>query len=147
MTGAQRAVAAILAALATSVLLMAPGSPASAAAGCYADTCQGKDPSATNCNADGRTLDSRVSSRGVLVRLRWSPTCRAAWARIDRASPGDRVRVQRPETWPFRDFEAATVAPGQTSVHTRMINDLAPRVAQACGRDITNGELTCTDFF
>jgi len=144
MTRAQRTMAGILTMIAVSVLLVAPGSPASAAASCYAERCQGLDPSSTNCNADGKTLATRVSTKNVLVRLRWSPTCRAAWARIDRASVGDRVRVQRPLDYPIHDFEAATVTSG-SSAYTRMINDLG-LVAQACGRDISEGELACTTF-
>ncbi|MFE0699491.1 DUF2690 domain-containing protein [Streptomyces sp. NPDC058872] len=62
--------------LAASSLLLA-SSPASAATSCYAKSCEGLDPSRTVCQNDART----VGTTGAGVELRYSPTCRAAWAR------------------------------------------------------------------
>jgi hypothetical protein len=126
----------------------AAAEPTTTLATCHASSCTGLSPAATNCNADAFTPSvngKRFSIRtpeGILVRLRYSPSCRAAWARIDSADPGDRVRVHSSSGANF----AATVAAGATAVHTRMVND-AGLVAWACVREDRNDRLTCTDRF
>ena len=42
--------------------------------------CDGKDPIATGCSADATNL-AVASGSGVYIQLRYSPTCRSAWAR------------------------------------------------------------------
>lgn len=123
-----------------------PATPA-AAASCYASSCHGKSPSTTGCNDDAITpggggYDLRTGS-GIRVRLRYSPACRAAWARIDSADPGDRVRVERLS--PAANF-VNTVASGQTATSTLMVND-AGFVSRACVRDVSNNQLTCTSYY
>jgi len=48
--------------------------------------CDGKDPSATNCSDDGKTIGSSGIWDGgtevALVDLRWSNTCQTNWARV-----------------------------------------------------------------
>jgi hypothetical protein len=56
---------------------------ASASAGgpdCYAASCSGLDPSTTNCVHDAYTGASQEIEGGVL-ELRYSPSCKANWAR------------------------------------------------------------------
>ncbi|MCX5055514.1 YjfA family protein [Streptomyces sp. NBC_00201] len=64
-------------ALAVSGLLFGTASPASAATSCLGPGCNGLNPANTVCANDARTIDTTWSG----VELRYSPTCRAAWAR------------------------------------------------------------------
>lgn len=47
---------------------------------CYAASCEGLDPSKTNCVDDAYTGASQELEDGIL-ELRYSPSCRANWAR------------------------------------------------------------------
>ncbi|MFD5461566.1 DUF2690 domain-containing protein [Kitasatospora sp. NPDC127059] len=75
-------------ALAVSGAMLAAG-PASAATSCYASSCTGLDPATTTCANDAIT----VSTDGPL-ELRYSPSCRAAWARDRNAVAGESVSIQ-----------------------------------------------------
>ena len=55
--------------------------PDASAASCWSHSCDGKDPQASGCD-DARTLD-RIDPRGIIVELRQSPKCNAAWTRYD----------------------------------------------------------------
>jgi hypothetical protein len=54
---------------------------------CYRSTCNGQDPADKGCDHDARNLESfRYQGsfdtlQGVLLELRWSPACDAAWVR------------------------------------------------------------------
>lgn len=66
----------------TSGVLVAQ--PASAALGdWYYD---GRDPTATGCVNDARTIDSKAVGGGATIYLRYSPSCRTTWARITGAA-------------------------------------------------------------
>ncbi|MGW1767244.1 DUF2690 domain-containing protein [Streptomyces sp. NPDC002073] len=69
-------------ALAAGMLLPTSGTASAAAtAGCYSHGCDGKDPQAMGCT-DGRTLDTKRARGGSLVvELRASYACNAAWVR------------------------------------------------------------------
>ncbi|MFD4910156.1 DUF2690 domain-containing protein [Kitasatospora purpeofusca] len=56
-------------------------------AGCYGASCHGMDPVDAGCSADAYTVESRDSAEGT-IELRYSPSCRANWARIYDASNG-----------------------------------------------------------
>ena len=75
---------AVVGVLAATLLAFVPAMPASAA-GCYAASCEGKDPSALGCAADAYTVAVVYDDRlGYIegLELRYSPTCRANWARL-----------------------------------------------------------------
>lgn len=55
--------------------------PSATAASCYGDWCSGQDPMATGCATDGRTIAYRGDIVGARLELRWSPSCKTAWAR------------------------------------------------------------------
>ena len=82
----RRLMAGLFAVLALAVALaVAPVLPALAVS-CYGDYCSGKDPQNSGCSADAYT----VASAGVLgsggssvVELRWSPTCKTNWTRVN----------------------------------------------------------------
>lgn len=85
-----RRITPVLAAIAmTTAALLAPVSPASAAPACTGTGCDGLDPSAvgTSCNSQAVTVATvpfRHPASGALtawpVHLRYSISCRAAWA-------------------------------------------------------------------
>ncbi|MFH9247242.1 helix-turn-helix domain-containing protein [Streptomyces lydicus] len=60
---------------------------------CSGADCAGKDPEAMGCGGTRATSASRGTSGGALIEVRYSTVCRAAWARISGAAPGDRATV------------------------------------------------------
>ncbi len=61
---------------------------------CRGGDCAGKDPEAMGCGGERARTASRATVGGTLIEVRYSKTCRAAWARITRATPGDEVTVK-----------------------------------------------------
>lgn len=55
---------------------------------CRAVGCAHKDPKTTGCGKDARTLQTQVIGK-VVVYLRYSRTCQAAWAAITEGEPKD----------------------------------------------------------
>jgi uncharacterized protein DUF2690 len=49
---------------------------------CYGDYCSGQDPETTGCSAGAYTVTS-VGYNGGTLEVRWSPTCKTNWARIN----------------------------------------------------------------
>jgi len=97
------------------------------AAGCYGSSCEGKDPAAY-CQSDAITPSNGAIWLGsAYVELRYSPSCRAAWARISQADwvPQDQhaptVTVHR--TSDGKEYSCA-VAAGATGCYTKMVNDI-----------------------
>ncbi|MFC9396653.1 DUF2690 domain-containing protein [Streptomyces sp. NPDC057027] len=121
-------------ALAASGLLLA-SSPASAATSCYGPSCTGLDPSTSICQNDARTV--ATSSWGT--ELRYSPTCRAAWAR---QSGGMAMTI-----WVESNtgLERAAYYTGGGTVWTAMIDDKGI-IDRACGHVIEGGE-SCTSWY
>ncbi|MER7845019.1 DUF2690 domain-containing protein [Kitasatospora sp. NPDC096077] len=101
-------------ALAMSGAVLA-AAPASAATSCYASSCTGLDPATTTCANDAVT----VSTDGNL-ELRYSPSCRAAWARDKYAVVGESVSVRnhQGDSW---DYSTVTYSGG--SIWSAMVND------------------------
>lgn len=81
--------ASLTAALAlTAVLTVSPFSTptAQAAVGCSGNACTGKDPLSTGCSADAYTVSSTAvygTGGANVVEIRWSPTCKTNWARVN----------------------------------------------------------------
>ncbi|MFJ9610167.1 DUF2690 domain-containing protein [Kitasatospora sp. NPDC101176] len=101
-------------ALALSGAVLA-AAPASAATSCYASSCTGLDPANTTCANDAIT----VSTDGPL-ELRYSPSCRAAWARDRNAVPGENVAVQN-HPGQSADYSTTTYSGG--AIWSAMVND------------------------
>ncbi|MEU0675831.1 DUF2690 domain-containing protein [Streptomyces sp. NPDC006172] len=119
-------------AAAASVLMMAGAgtavaSPASAAptASCYGSSCEGKDPD-TYCGDDATSPVGGVWLGQAYVELRYSPSCRAAWARISRASYGNGQFTPFATVHRNSDGKEYTcsVPAGGSSCYTRMVNDV-----------------------
>lgn len=85
-----RAVLASAAAIPLAAAALAAGAAPAQAVSCYGDYCSGKDPMATGCGSDGRTVAS-VDITGARIELRWSNRCKTNWARY----------IQYPRGWYF----------------------------------------------
>ncbi len=81
---------------------------------CSGAGCSGIDPKDRGCDATARTIAERLS--GARLEIRYSPVCKAAWARITRAAVGDSVRISA-------GGGPATAADVQTNfdAYTRMV--------------------------
>ncbi|WP_314611778.1 DUF2690 domain-containing protein [Streptomyces stackebrandtii] len=121
-------------ALAASSLLLA-SSPASAATSCNGPDCTGKDPSTTVCQNDART----VATNSLGTELRYSPTCRAAWARQG-GGPAMTVWVES-----NTGLEQAIHYSGNGTAWTAMIDDRGI-IARACGH-VTGFGSSCTTWY
>ncbi|MFF9848846.1 DUF2690 domain-containing protein [Streptomyces litmocidini] len=125
-------------ALAASGLLLT-SSPASAATSCYGPSCTGLDPSTTVCQSDARTV--RTGDWGV--ELRYSPTCRAAWARKTSGASFDTdIRVSNSQ-----GDSRSVYYGGYGTVWTAMVND-KDIYARACEtRAYATLETHCTGWY
>ncbi|MFF7680041.1 DUF2690 domain-containing protein [Actinacidiphila glaucinigra] len=98
-------------------------SPASAAT-CSGSSCDGKNPS-SYCQSDARTVQSLALGQAVL-ELRYSPTCRAAWARISNASYNTFDQFT-PYATVHRNSDgreySCSVSTSGSSCYTLMVND------------------------
>ncbi|MFH9983368.1 DUF2690 domain-containing protein [Streptomyces sp. NPDC017179] len=110
----------------TTLFALAPAVQAAPAASCYASSCHHKNPTSTGCANDAYTAKSARASDGTLVELRYSPTCRAAWARISNTHVGAEAFVQNTAG----QSDSVNVSSG-SDVHTSMVND-ANLQARAC---------------
>ncbi|MFD4654087.1 DUF2690 domain-containing protein [Kitasatospora sp. NPDC058444] len=101
----------------------APGTPA-----CQAVGCAHKDPKTTGCGKDARTLQTQVIGK-VVVYLRYSQTCRAAWAAITEGQPKDYATI----TDSNGDSETALIHWGYDN-YSSMLNAADPTLTfQVCG--------------
>ncbi|MFC1415629.1 DUF2690 domain-containing protein [Streptacidiphilus cavernicola] len=73
----------------------ATATAAAAAAGtpdCVGVGCTGRDPQLTGCGADAVTLLTGNVGK-VILYIRYSPSCRAAWAKLTDAAPRDTATI------------------------------------------------------
>ncbi|WP_010468443.1 DUF2690 domain-containing protein [Streptomyces somaliensis] len=118
----------------------APAAPAPSppvGVGCHRGACEGQDPHAMGCGGSyGSTIASTVVGT-VLVEVRHSSACGAAWARVSGAAPGDTVEVTAAGTV----RSAAVGADGDA--YTPMVVAPAGAAASACAR-LRDGTTGCT---
>jgi hypothetical protein len=97
---------------------------AQVAAACSGSACDGRNPQ-TYCGSDARTVDSLTLGQ-ALLELRYSPSCRAAWARISNAGWDPRGQFT-PFARIIRNSDGRTYScsppSGGTSCYTSMVND------------------------
>ncbi|MEE4591766.1 DUF2690 domain-containing protein [Streptomyces sp. DSM 41524] len=62
---------------------------------CAGQDCTGQDPQAMGCGAVATTT-ADVTVGTAYVEVRYSKTCKAAWARVAGAAPGDVIQVKAP---------------------------------------------------
>ncbi|MFH8218290.1 DUF2690 domain-containing protein [Streptomyces sp. NPDC018057] len=134
------ALAAVVTALATSSRGASPGARAAvlAALRCHGRSCQGALPGASACARDART-ESSVADATYTVRLRWSPSCRAAWSQVAvRGAVAREVSVRSEEDTLSAAYSAADTA-GDASP---MLAVSSPRGVEACA--VVRGRVACT---
>ncbi|MBD0692404.1 XRE family transcriptional regulator [Streptomyces sp. CBMA123] len=101
--------------------------PASDSA-CRALGCAHKDPKNTGCGKDARTLRTQTVGK-VVVYLRYSRTCQAAWAAITEGEPKDYAVI----TDSTGDSETAMIHWGYDN-YSQMLNAADPSIGfQVCG--------------
>lgn len=109
--------ASLLLAATAGLTLAAPAHAATAS--CYASSCTGLDPAATTCQNDARTLLYGASG-DTSIELRYSPSCRATWARLTYSRGTGFIEVKNSKG----QYERASVTyTGSGKVYTRMVND------------------------
>lgn len=124
------------AALAGSGLVVGSAGPAAAATGCYADSCTGRDPSQTVCQNDAVTVGTGETG----VELRYSPSCRAAWARKkDNGSSDSTITVRNSNGQSY-----SVGVPAYSSRFTLMVND-AGITSRAC--EYFGSSYSCTIWY
>lgn len=126
---------AVVAALLVALAMIVVAAPPALAASCYASSCTGKHPISTGCSADAITAKQN-SGAGMTVQLRYSRTCRAAWARVF----GDPVN-----SWFVRNnlYQYGYLVPYTN--YSYMVND-ANLVAQACVANAAD-YFVCTGWY
>ncbi|WP_329275938.1 DUF2690 domain-containing protein [Streptomyces sp. NBC_00691] len=125
-------------ALTASGLALSAG-PASAATSCYAQSCQGLDPATTVCQNDARTV---LWDGWLNVELRYSPSCRAAWARLGSGAAPTDLKIQNTMGVAFY----AHYAGNGVSAWTKMVNDKDLK-AWACGYKNNSDQFSCTSQY
>ncbi|MFE5594005.1 DUF2690 domain-containing protein [Streptomyces sp. NPDC056549] len=63
------------------------------ATGCTLTACEGRDPKKMNCGADAVTVRTGSIPKDLVIELRYSRACKAAWGRISFAQVGATVVV------------------------------------------------------
>ncbi|MGA5823956.1 DUF2690 domain-containing protein [Kitasatospora sp. NPDC094028] len=106
---------------------------------CRAVGCAHKDPKYTGCGKDARTLQTQVVGK-VVVYLRYSRTCQAAWAAITEGEPKDSATI----TGTNGDSETALIHYGYDN-YSAMLNAADPTVGfQVCGDQPAGHDCTTT---
>ncbi|EYT79115.1 hypothetical protein CF54_33245 [Streptomyces sp. Tu 6176] len=121
------------------------GSTADTAMSAYADPvgctragCTAKDPAAMGCSRDGQTL-ALIRNEEMVIELRYSRACGAAWGRITYAKPKAVVDVNDSEG----TSEASPVHWGN-DVYSPMTELSGAQKAWACGTRPDGKGRTCT---
>ncbi|MFJ4090111.1 DUF2690 domain-containing protein [Kitasatospora sp. NPDC089913] len=116
-----------------------PANPAPAVPACQALGCAHKDPKAAGCGGDARTLLTTNIGK-VVVYLRYSQKCQAAWAAITEGQPGDQATI----TTTAGDSETALIHWGYDN-YSQMVNAGDPStVLQVCGKQAQPEGGSCT---
>ncbi|GGU59593.1 DUF2690 domain-containing protein [Kitasatospora aureofaciens] len=117
----------------------ATAKPAPSDPPCRAVGCAHKDPKTTGCGKDARTLQTQVIGK-VVVYLRYSRTCQAAWAAITEGEPKDYAVI----TDSTGDSETAMIHWGYDN-YSAMLNAADPSVGfQVCGSQPAGHDCTST---
>jgi len=105
---------------------------------CFASSCTGHPAASYTCVNDAEVIYSLNIMHGSTVvgniQLKYSPSCRATWARvISNLSNGSTGVIQSSQTSPILEEDCfGTGGPG-TGCNTNMIDDLSPLTSRAVG--------------
>ncbi|MFI8186990.1 DUF2690 domain-containing protein [Actinacidiphila glaucinigra] len=105
---------------------------------CDGASCASLEPAATTCSNDAITAYTG-RDYGVLVELRYSAHCQAAWAKMSNTAAGDRVTVTPKQG----DSEEYRQQYGHDA-HTRMVHAQNPSDAKACAMIEGRGTVCAT---
>ncbi|MDF4252600.1 XRE family transcriptional regulator [Streptomyces sp. WMMB303] len=108
---------------------------------CHGDSCNGKDPVDKGCGGDAWTAASERVEKSY-VEVRYSSACRAAWARIKSATPGDRIELVRKDD---RTYDEVVPDDANLAAFTFMLGAPTPQQVRACW-ELKSGNKGCTDF-
>ena len=148
---------AVALAVGLGAVVLSPVSPASAAANCTRNACDGKDPSSLDCDSDAVTK-RWVGGEADGVELRFSPSCKAAWARFNQTNENCcfpvEVTVVRQTLMSNGQWSGGEVKIKETSIGgaphrewTKMLGDNVKKDRhQACYR-VANLAPDCTDYW
>ncbi|KOV96075.1 DUF2690 domain-containing protein [Streptomyces sp. NRRL B-3648] len=104
---------------------------------CFEDSCRGQDPRVMGCAGDAWTA-ALTRVHGVYVELRYSDSCKAAWARISWGAPGDIAKVVADSGTSYQEHVHY-----DTDVYSPMVASDASSAARACAV-LTSGAHGCT---
>ncbi|MES4901219.1 MULTISPECIES: DUF2690 domain-containing protein [unclassified Streptomyces] len=111
---------------------------------CAGQECTGKDPETMGCGGAYARTTASVTVGSAYVEVRYSKVCGAAWARITKAAPGDRLQVTAPArgaVGPARTENGKVNADGDA--YTPMVAVGSTARAEACAT-LTTGQRGCT---
>ncbi|CAO0827191.1 HTH cro/C1-type domain-containing protein OS=Streptomyces microflavus OX=1919 GN=Smic_72500 PE=4 SV=1 [Streptomyces microflavus] len=103
---------------------------------CLEFECRNKDSQRMGCHIGAWTAAATWSDR-TYIELRYSPRCRAAWARITDAHVDDTARVEGPRG--ARNERSVTY---ENDTYSPRVEAPYPASARACG--VISGKETCT---
>ncbi|WP_407560660.1 helix-turn-helix domain-containing protein [Streptomyces sp. 184] len=109
---------------------------------CQGDDCTGKDPDEMGCGGDFARTTTQTYVGEMLLEIRYSEPCKAAWARITAAEPGSTVTAltEVPGEEPVREDASA----GNTEGYTAMVDAAKPDSVRACAA-LPDGTEGCTE--
>ncbi|MYW68397.1 DUF2690 domain-containing protein [Streptomyces sp. SID8379] len=107
---------------------------------CVGASCTGKDPEAMGCGGDLADSPVKTALGTANVEIRYSKTCKAAWARIQFATPGDSVTLAVGS----KKSKKGLVGDADTDAYTPMIAVGSAAEAKACGT-LVSGQKGCTE--
>ncbi|MDA4888433.1 DUF2690 domain-containing protein [Streptomyces sp. MS2A] len=113
-------------------------SPTPSTVKCWRKSCYGVDPKYATCGGDA-TTSYTGKGHGILVELRFSPSCQAAWAKMTGTTQGDVVRI----TNNAGDTRHYTQQWGHDA-HSPMVEALNPDTAKACA-STSRGQVCATN--
>ncbi|MEV5971035.1 DUF2690 domain-containing protein [Streptomyces sp. NPDC051921] len=110
--------------------------------GCTLTGCEGRDPKKMNCGADAVTVRTGSIPKDLVIELRYSRACKAAWGRISFAEVGATVVVNNSD-----GAAQADVVHFDRDVYTPLIAAPDDSSVWACASLPKSGEPSCTGDF
>ncbi|MFF0723462.1 helix-turn-helix domain-containing protein [Streptomyces sp. NPDC004134] len=108
---------------------------------CQGDDCTGKDADEMGCGGDFARTTTQTTIGDMVLEIRYSEPCQAAWARITAAEPGSTVTAlaEVPGEEPVREDSSA----GTTEGYTAMVVAEELEAVRACA-ELPDGTAACT---
>ncbi|MFC7262634.1 DUF2690 domain-containing protein [Streptomyces lutosisoli] len=119
-----------------------PVETAGPATGCTGKACEGKDPKKMNCGADAVTVRTGTIPKDLVIELRYSRACEAAWGRISFAEVGATVVINNSD-----GAAAADVVHYDRDVYSPLIAAPDKGSVWVCAALPKDGPHSCTGRF